>query len=105
MFLSGRGRVLSAEEGEADKGRMRRHTTEFHGRQIVFFFTYFGLAAFSAGAAGAQNIETLLVLRFFAGAFGASPLTNSGGVIADMFSAKGRFVISHFGLLSCHLEL
>jgi MFS family permease len=63
--------------------------TEFHGRQIVFFFTYFGLAAFSAGAAGAQNIETLLVLRFFAGAFGASPLTNSGGVIADMFNARG----------------
>ncbi len=62
---------------------------EFHGRQIVFFFTYFGLAAFSAGAAGAQNIETLLVLRFFAGAFGASPLTNSGGVIADMFDARG----------------
>ncbi|KAG7290602.1 hypothetical protein NEMBOFW57_000605 [Staphylotrichum longicolle] len=64
--------------------------SEFHGRQIVFFFTYFGLAAFSAGAAGAQNIETLLILRFFAGAFGSSPLTNSGGVIADMFSAKER---------------
>ncbi|KAH6636532.1 major facilitator superfamily domain-containing protein [Chaetomium tenue] len=62
--------------------------SEFHGRQIVFFFTYFGLAAFSAGAAGAQNIHTLIILRFFAGAFGASPLTNSGGVIADMFNAK-----------------
>ncbi|KAH6849744.1 major facilitator superfamily domain-containing protein [Chaetomium sp. MPI-CAGE-AT-0009] len=62
--------------------------SEFHGRQIVFFFTYFGLAAFSAGAAGAQDIHTLIILRFFAGAFGASPLTNSGGVIADMFNAK-----------------
>lgn len=48
------------------------------------------LTAFSAGAAGAQNIETLIILRFFAGAFGSSPLTNSGGVIADMFSASER---------------
>ncbi|KAK4043980.1 putative transporter mfs2 [Parachaetomium inaequale] len=64
--------------------------SEFHGRQIVFFFTYFGLAAFSAGAAGAQNIHTLIILRFFAGSFGASPLTNAGGVIADMFNAQER---------------
>ncbi|KAK4123426.1 MFS general substrate transporter [Parathielavia appendiculata] len=65
--------------------------SEFYGRQIVFFFTYAGLAAFSAGAASAQNIHTLLILRFFAGAFGASPLTNSGGVIADMFDAKETY--------------
>ncbi|KAL2201253.1 major facilitator superfamily domain-containing protein [Corynascus similis CBS 632.67] len=64
--------------------------SEFNGRQIVFFVSYFGLAAFSAGAAGAQNIQSLIILRFFAGAFGASPLTNSGGVIADMFNAKAR---------------
>ena len=29
-------------------------------------------------------------MRFFAGAFGSSPLTNAGGVIADMFSASQR---------------
>ncbi|KAK4189583.1 putative transporter mfs2 [Podospora australis] len=64
--------------------------SEFYGRQIIFFISYAGLVAFSAGAAGAQNIETLVILRFFAGAFGASPLTNSGGVIADMFNANER---------------
>ncbi|KAK4157940.1 putative transporter mfs2 [Chaetomidium leptoderma] len=68
--------------------------SEFHGRQIVFFFSYFGLVAFSAGAAGAQNMHTLLILRFFAGSFGASPLTNAGGVIADMFNAKERGLAS-----------
>lgn len=67
---------------------------EFHGRQIVFFFTYFGLAAFSAGAAGAQNIQTLVILRFFAGALGASPLTNAGGVIADIFDVNGMLPCS-----------
>lgn len=48
------------------------------------------LTAFNAGAAGSQNIQTLIILRFFAGAFGSSPLTNAGGVIADMFPAKQR---------------
>ena len=64
--------------------------SELFGRQILFFFTYAALTAFNAGAAGAQNIQTLLVLRFLAGSFGSSPLTNSGGVIADMFPASER---------------
>jgi multidrug resistance protein len=64
--------------------------SEFFGRQILFFGTYMALTAFNAGAAGAQNIQTLIILRFFAGAFGSSPLTNSGGVIADMFSQEHR---------------
>lgn len=62
------------------------------GRQVVFFGTYLALTAFNSGSAGAQNIWTLIILRFFAGSFGASPFTNAGGVIADMFSAKDRGV-------------
>jgi len=64
--------------------------SELFGRQILYVTTYGALTAFNAGAAGSQNIWTLLILRFFAGAFGSSPLTNAGGVIADMFSAKQR---------------
>ncbi|OTA94508.1 hypothetical protein M434DRAFT_29878 [Hypoxylon sp. CO27-5] len=64
--------------------------SEMYGRQILFFFTYMGLTAFNAGAAGSQNIQTLVILRFFAGTIGSSPLTNSGGVIADMFPATKR---------------
>lgn len=64
--------------------------SEIYGRQILFMTTYAGLTAFNAGAAGAQDIQTLLVLRFFAGAVGSSPLSNSGGVIADMFPASQR---------------
>ncbi|RVD84787.1 uncharacterized protein DFL_006510 [Arthrobotrys flagrans] len=41
-------------------------------------------------AAGARTIPQLLICRFFAGAFGSSPLTNAGGVIADMFPASQR---------------
>jgi len=64
--------------------------SELYGRQVLFIGTYAMLTAFNAGAAGSQNIQTLLILRFFAGAFGSSPLTNAGGVIADMFAADQR---------------
>ena len=64
--------------------------SELYGRQVLFFGTYAMLTAFNAGAAGSQNIQTLIILRFFAGAFGSSPLTNAGGVIADMFIASDR---------------
>lgn len=57
---------------------------------MLFIGTYGALTAFNAGSAGAQNIQTLIIMRFFAGAFGSSPLTNAGGVIADMFSARDR---------------
>lgn len=63
---------------------------EFYGRQLLYFFTYAGLVAFNAGGAGAPNFPALVVLRFFAGALGSSPLTNSGGVIADMFNQSER---------------
>lgn len=64
--------------------------SELYGRQIVFFGTYVAFTAFNAAAAGAPNIWGLLILRFFAAAFGSSPLTNAGGVIADLFSANER---------------
>jgi MFS family permease len=64
--------------------------SELYGRQLLFFMTYMALTAFNAAAAGAQNMTTLAIMRFFAGAFGSSPLTNAGGVIADLFDASER---------------
>ncbi|KAL8711764.1 MAG: hypothetical protein Q9220_003935 [cf. Caloplaca sp. 1 TL-2023] len=64
--------------------------SELYGRQMLLFCTYGAFTLFNAGAAGSQNIQTLVVLRFLAGAFGSSPLTNSGGVIADLFPASQR---------------
>lgn len=64
--------------------------SELFGRQVLFIGTYAALTAFNAGCAGAQNAWTLIILRFMAGAFGSSPLTNAGGAIADMFPASQR---------------
>ena len=64
--------------------------SELYGRQVLFISTYCLLTVFNAGAAGSNSIATLIILRFLAGAFGSSPLTNAGGVIADMFPATQR---------------
>ncbi|RAH57334.1 MFS multidrug transporter [Aspergillus piperis CBS 112811] len=64
--------------------------SEVFGRQKFFITTYGAMSFFNAAVTGSQNIQTILVLRFFAGAFGASPLTNAGGVIADMFAPSQR---------------
>jgi len=64
--------------------------SEMYGRQVIFSVSFAAFTAFNAGAACSQNIQTLLVLRFFAGSFGSSPFTNAGGQIADIFTASER---------------
>ncbi|KAI1408882.1 MFS transporter [Hypoxylon sp. FL1857] len=64
--------------------------SEVYGRKSIFVISYTAYIAFSVAAACAPNVTTLLVLRFFASAFGSSTMTNTGGVIADMFSKSER---------------
>ncbi|KAF7165348.1 hypothetical protein CNMCM5623_009553 [Aspergillus felis] len=64
--------------------------SELWGRQYLFLISYCGLTIFNAASAGSPNIQALIIFRFLAGAFGSSPLTNAGGVIADLFSARQR---------------
>lgn len=64
--------------------------SELYGRKILFITTHTCMVAFVAASAGANSMAALLVFRFLTGMFGASPLTNSGGVIADMFPAAQR---------------
>ncbi|KAE8149114.1 major facilitator superfamily domain-containing protein [Aspergillus avenaceus] len=64
--------------------------SETFGRRHVFTSTFLLLTVFNAGAAGSQNIQTLIILRFLAGFFGSSPFGNAGGTIADLFPAAKR---------------
>lgn len=64
--------------------------SEIYGRQVIFAISYSGFAIFNAAGIGSKNIQTLLILRFLAGSFGSSPLTNAGGQIADLFNARER---------------
>jgi len=76
--------------------------SEVYGRKSIFVISYMAYTAFSVAATCAPNITALLVLRFFASASGSSSMTNTGGVIADMFSraerglATGLFVTAPF---------
>jgi MFS family permease len=76
--------------------------SEVYGRKSIFVISYTAYTVLSVAAACAPNITTLLVLRFFASAFGSSSMTNVGGVIADMFCkadrglATGVFVTAPF---------
>lgn len=64
--------------------------SELYGRRILFVASHALIVAFVAAAAGCANMPSLLAFRLLAGIFGASPLTNSGGVIADLFPHSER---------------
>lgn len=64
--------------------------SETYGRKSIYVVSFTAYTAFSVAAACASNITALLALRFCASAFGSSSMTNTGGVIADMFSQKER---------------
>ncbi|KIM38587.1 hypothetical protein M413DRAFT_447793 [Hebeloma cylindrosporum] len=64
--------------------------SELVGRKPIFVISMLAYTLFILGQALAPNIETLLVTRFFSGFFAVAPLTNSGGVIADIWPAVGR---------------
>ena len=64
--------------------------SEVYGRRNLFIFTYILFTAFNGGVIASQNIWTLIVLRFFAGTAGSSPLTNAGRTVSDVFDAGQR---------------
>ena len=64
--------------------------SELYGRKVLFVTTHACMVAFVGASAGSSSMAALLVFRFLTGMFGASPLTNSGGVIADMFPTAQR---------------
>jgi multidrug resistance protein len=66
--------------------------SERYGRKWVFAGAFLPYTAFQVGSALSPNIGALLAFRFLGGCFAASPLTNSGGVIADLWQADQRGV-------------
>ncbi|KAF8900698.1 MFS polyamine transporter [Gymnopilus junonius] len=64
--------------------------SELIGRRPILVVTMILYTLFILGQALAQNIQTLLVTRFLSGFFAVAPVNNAGGLIADIWSAKGR---------------
>ncbi|KAF4781192.1 hypothetical protein HER10_EVM0008441 [Colletotrichum scovillei] len=64
--------------------------SEMWGRVAIYHITNFIFLAFTVACAVAPSLSSLVVFRFLAGTFGAAPMTNGGGSIADMFRAEER---------------
>lgn len=64
--------------------------SERYGRRLVFLGVWPLYLCFVLGTALAPNIGAMLAFRFLSGCFASSPLTNSGGVIADLWDADRR---------------
>lgn len=63
-------------------------TVQFYGRRIVYIVSFAILFIFIIPCAVAQNIQTLLVARFFVGFVGSAFLSVAGGTIGDMFNKQ-----------------
>ncbi|KAG9024629.1 hypothetical protein FRB95_011265 [Tulasnella sp. JGI-2019a] len=64
--------------------------SEQYGRKNPMLVAFFIYTLFQVAAALSPNTAALLVFRFIGGTFAASPLTTSGGIIADMWDAAAR---------------
>lgn len=64
--------------------------SEQYGRKNPMLVAFFVYTCFQVGAALSPNTAALLIFRFLGGTFAASPLTTSGGIIADMWEADVR---------------
>jgi multidrug resistance protein len=66
--------------------------SELYGRSLIYQICNFCFTAFLIACALAPSLENLIVFCFLAGTFGACPLTNGGGSIADMIAQEKRAV-------------
>ncbi|KAL4895338.1 major facilitator superfamily domain-containing protein [Aspergillus ambiguus] len=64
--------------------------SEIYGRRIVLGAANWFFVAWQIGCALAQNIETLIICRFFAGIGGSACITLGAGVIADLMPIEKR---------------
>ncbi|KGO71774.1 Major facilitator superfamily domain, general substrate transporter [Penicillium italicum] len=64
--------------------------SELRGRKWPLTIAMLCGGIFTIASAVAQNIQTLIICRFFAGMFGASQLTVVPGVLADLYSNATR---------------
>ena len=64
--------------------------SEVVGRRPVFVLALSLYTLFILGQPLAKNMETLLITRFLSAFFASAPLTNCGGMIADIWDPIGR---------------
>lgn len=66
--------------------------SEFYGRRYIFYITFLIFIAFNFLCAFAPNFGSLLVGRFLSGTFVSCAMSNSPGVLADIWDPIERGV-------------
>ncbi|GAA95382.1 uncharacterized protein L969DRAFT_84849 [Mixia osmundae IAM 14324] len=66
--------------------------SEIYGRKPTLIASFIPYTAWQVGNALAPNIGSAIVFRFLGGCFASSPLTVSGGIIADLWGPNERGV-------------
>jgi DHA1 family multidrug resistance protein-like MFS transporter len=64
--------------------------SEVFGRKLAVLAPMFVAMCFSFGSATAKDFQTLMLTRFFGAFFASAPVTNTGGVLGDLFSPAWR---------------
>ncbi|KFZ00579.1 hypothetical protein V500_00992 [Pseudogymnoascus sp. VKM F-4518 (FW-2643)] len=64
--------------------------SELIGRRLPLCIGIFGSSIFTIGCATSKDIQTLIICRFFAGLFGASPLCVVPALLSDLYSSTYR---------------
>lgn len=68
--------------------RTKKLSIQFYGRKPVYMISMFCFVVWIIPCAVAQNIQTLLVSRFFDGFSGSTFLSIAGGTVGDVFSSS-----------------
>lgn len=64
--------------------------SEVYGRRLAVFVPMFVAICFSFGSAASRDFQTLMLTRFFGAVFASAPVTNTGGVLGDLFGPAQR---------------
>lgn len=70
--------------------------SELKGRRLPLFTGFFVFAAMQIPIALARNLTTVLVCRFLAGGFGASPIVLVSAIYADIWEPAERGIATSF---------
>ena len=96
LFLFGFGSVLVCLSTVCKSNTVRigpllwAPLSEVYGRKVAVFPPYFIGGCFTFATAASKDLSAIFITRFFAGFFSSAPVTNTGGVLGDMFTPAER---------------
>lgn len=64
--------------------------SEVYGRRPAVMMPMFVAVCFSFATATAKDLQTVMISRFFGAFFASAPITNTGGVLGDLFDPAHR---------------